>query len=294
MRRVVGLLIAASGVVTACAHKHPVIQSLATPGFLNDAPKTPELLMLGVFHFDDPGLDAYKARFKVNVMLPERQKEIEEIVERLAQSRPTKIAVEVTADRQRWLDSLYNEYLEGRYRPGPNEVYQLGFRVARRLGHQRVYAVDAPSRSVLTEQNVSASVAKLHIQMDTIGRAIEGEPWNMRYRRLYEYDDSLKTVVPLVTYLAYINSPERLRIGHGAYTVGGFRLLGPNADYLGPDDATEWYNRNLRIYSNLQWLAKMPEDRILLIIGAGHLPILHFLANSAPDLKLIDIAPVLR
>jgi hypothetical protein len=293
MRRV-SILIAAGVVVIACASRHPISQSMAVPDFLNDAPRTPELLILGVFHFDDPGLDAYKGRFTINVMLPERQREIEGVVEQLAQYRPTKVAVEVTADRQRWLDSLYKEYVEGRYRLGANEVYQLGFRLARRLGHQRVYAADATSRSVLTEQSVAASLSKLRIQMDTIGRAIEAEPWNRRYRRLYEHDDSLKTVVPLTTYLAYINSPERLRIGHGAYTVGGFKLLGPDADYLGPDDATEWYNRNLRIYSNLQWLANTPEDRILLIIGAGHLPILRFLANSAPDIKLVDIANVLQ
>jgi hypothetical protein len=293
MRRV-SILIAAGVVIIACAPRHPVSQSMAVPDFLNDAPRTPELMILGIFHFDDPGLDAYKERFKLNVMLPERQREIEDVVEQLAQYRPTKVAVEVTTDRQRWLDSLYKEYVEGRYRLGANEVYQLGFRLARRLGHQRVYAADATSRSVLTEQNVAASLSRLRIQMDTIGRAIEAEPWNRRYRRLYEHDDSLKTVVPLATYLAYINSPERLRIGQGAYTVGGFKLLGPDADYLGPDDATQWYNRNLRIYSNLQSLANTPEDRILLIIGAGHLPILRFLANSAPDMKLVDIASVLR
>jgi hypothetical protein len=204
------------------------------------------------------------------------------------------VAVEVTADRQAWLDSLYSEYLDGRYALGTNEIFQLGFRLARRLGHERLYAADAPSRSVLTEQEVRASLAKLHIQMDTVGRAIEAEPWNRRYRRLHEHDDSLKTVVPLAAYLAYINSPERLRIGHGAYTVGGFKLLGPNADYLGPDDATQWYNRNLRVYSNIQWLATSPEDRVLLVIGAGHLPILRFLASSAPDLRLLDIANVLQ
>lgn len=290
------VLIAAgvASVAIACASQRPVPQWLPVPAFLNDAPRTPQLLILGVFHFDDAGLDAYKERFKINVMLPERQREIEGTVEQLAQYRPTKIAVEVTADRQGWLDSLYKEYLDGRYRLGANEVYQLGFRLARRLGHQRIYAGDATSRSVLTQQTVAASLSRLNIQMDTIGRAIEAEAWNQRYRRLYEYDDSLKTVVPLATYLTYINSPERVRIGHGAYTVGGFKLLGPTADYLGPDDATEWYNRNLRIYSNMQWLANTPEDRILLIIGAGHLPILRFLASSAPDIELADIANVLQ
>jgi hypothetical protein len=71
-------------------------------------------------------------------------------------------------------------------------------------------------------------------------------------------------------------------------------LLGPNAAYLGPDDATEWYNRNLRIYSNLQHLAESPTDRVLMIIGAGHLPILRFIAQSSPELRLRETGEFLR
>ncbi len=85
-----------------------------------------------------------------------------------------------------------------------------------------------------------------------------------------------------------------MRIGHGHYSVGAFKLLGPNAAYLGPDDATEWYNRNLRIYSNLQHLAERPSDRVLMIIGAGHLPILRFIAQSSPEFRLRDVGDFLR
>jgi hypothetical protein len=285
MRLAESLLVACSLLELGC---HPSRHPISIPPFLNEAPERPSLLVLGVFHFDDAGLDAYKPRFTIDVMSPERQREIEGVVDHLAGFRPTKVAVEVKPDRQRWLDSLYQEYVQGRYTLGKNEIFQLGFRLARRLGHNRVYAADAQSRSVLTEQDMKAAVAELRLDMDTIGRAIESEPWNRRYRRLYEHDDSIKAVVPLATYLDYINSPERLRVAHGAYIVGGFKLLGPAANYLGPDDATEWYNRNLRIYSNLQSLAKSPGDRVLLIIGAGHVPILRFLGSSAPDLRLMD------
>jgi len=50
-----------------------------------------------------------------------------------------------------------------------------------------------------------------------------------------------------------------------------------------PDDATQWYTRNLRIFSNLQHLTTSASDRILLIIGAGHLPILRFPAQSSRE-----------
>ena len=75
--------------------------------------------------------------------------------------------------------------------------------------------------------------------------------------------------------------------------MGSFRL-GPNADYLGPDDATSWYNRNLRIFSNLQAITSDTSDRILVIIGAGHLPILRFLAQSSPEYRVRDVAEFVR
>jgi hypothetical protein len=224
----------------------------------------------------------------------ERQREIHELVEQLAQFNPTKVAVEATPDQQSRLDSLYFAYVAGAWQLGANEIYQLGFRLAKRLGHSRVYAADAPSRPLLTQQEFAASMATLHLNIDTVMRQIQSEPWSQRFRQLYTYDDSLKTVQTLSKHIAYLNSAERVRIGHGAYSVGAFKLLGPTAAYLGPDDATEWYNRNLRIYSNLQHLTERASDRVLMIIGAGHLPILRFIAQSSPEVHLRDVDEFLR
>lgn len=261
----------------------------AVPDFLEATAPKAELLFLGVFHFDDKGLDAYKPKFKLDVLSSQRQREIEQVVEQLAAFRPTVVAVEALPSEQARLDSAYAAYESGNYRLGANEVYQVGFRLAKRAHLRRVAAADAESRSYMTEAEAMAKVKTLGLNMDGIMRAIENDPWSAGYRRLYAYDDSLKTVQPLAKHLLYINSTERLRIGHGAYLVGAFKI-GPNADYMGVDDATQWYNRNLRIFSNLQNLTSGPAERIVLIIGAGHLPILKFLAQSSPEFRLRDLA----
>jgi hypothetical protein len=51
--------------------------------------------------------------------------------------------------------------------------------------------------------------------------------------------------------------------------------------YARTDLVTNWYKRNLRIFTNLNRVAKLPDDRILLIIGAGHLKILTELASDS-------------
>lgn len=212
------------------------------------------VLLLGTFHFRDAGLDEYKPRFHVDVRSPERQREVEEVVGMVAERfRPTRVAVEVRPERQPWLDSLYAEYRAGRYALGANEVFQLGFRLAARLGHERVYGVDALARRYvpdMTQAEYEGVVAR-RPPVDTT--------WDARYAALYAHDDSLKTVTTLREFFLYQNSPERLRLGHGAYLVGGFGMSGGPGDFFGVDQMTGWWNRNLRVFQSIRGLAASPE-----------------------------------
>lgn len=246
-----------------------------------------ELLFLGVFHFDDQGLDAYKPKYKIDFMAPARQRELERLAEQLASFRPTKIAVEAERSDQARLDSLYGAYVQGTSTLGPDEVYQVGFRLAKRLGLAKVYAVDAAARAYMTDEEARVKIASLAVNMEALMKRIQEDPWTIRYQQLYAREDSLKTVHSLAEHLLYMNTPERIRAGHGAYLVGSFKF-GADLEYIGPDDATSWYNRNLRIFSNVQSITSTT-DRILVIIGAGHLPILRFLAESSPEHRLREV-----
>jgi len=278
------------GVVAASACLTSDQNSASTiPDFLDASAPKAELLFLGVFHFDDKGLDAYKPKFRLDILSSQRQREIERLVNQLAAFKPTIVAVEAVPGEQRRLDSLFKLYNSGNYQLGANEIYQIGFRLAKRAGLQGVVGADAESRSYMTEAEAMAKVKSLGLNMDSILRTIQSDPWSARYQRLYAYDDSIKTVHSLAQHLLYINGAERVRTGHGAYIVGSFKL-GPNAGYLGVDDATQWYNRNLRIFSNLQHMTTGPSERIVLIIGAGHLPILRFLAQSSPEYRVREPA----
>jgi hypothetical protein len=46
---------------------------------------------------------------------------------------------------------------------------------------------------------------------------------------------------------------------------------GDPLDYAGPDLLAAWFQRNIRIYNNIVQLIESPNDRILVIYGAGHL-----------------------
>ncbi|MDX1644082.1 MAG: DUF5694 domain-containing protein [Thermoanaerobaculia bacterium] len=247
-----------------------------------------ELLILGTFHFKDAGLDTYKPQHDVDILGAERQAELDEILDRLEAWGPTRIAVEWDRDEQARLDERYGEYLAGDFEISSNEIYQLGFRLGKRLGHERLWAVDADSR--FYEPRVDREEwARQHGQ-----EWIFEHPWHERFERLYSWEDERKTRLPLRETLLHMNSPERLAIGHGHYLVGGFKA-GDGTDYPGADHLTGWwYVRNLRIVSNLLQLAREPDDKILFVVGAGHVPILRHAALSAPDVELIEVAEVLK
>lgn len=104
----------------------------------------PQVMVLGTYHFANPGLDAVKVQ-QQNIKSPSRQKEVAELVARLAKYAPTKICVEVTPDRQGSLDQEFGAYVEANVELSESETQQVGFRLAKQLGLQGVTGVDYKS-----------------------------------------------------------------------------------------------------------------------------------------------------
>ena len=268
--------------------------SLTAPNLVAQEFPQAQLLLLGTFHFDDPGLDDYRPQFPWDPMTPTHQQEILSVVEQLAAYRPTRIALEWPAARQAALDSLYSAYRSGAASLNGNERQQLGFRLAHLLGHERVHAVDAPARSYfpsMTQEAYETHAGRL-MALATPGQLEAQQALEERYAAQHRVDDSLKTVMPLAAYLRRVAEPDRLLANHGQYLIGGFHL-GLGDDYLGPDMRTRWYNRNLRIFHNLLRITRSPEERILVIIGAGHVPILRHAAQASPEYELVEVADYL-
>src|SRR5688572_26443571 len=104
-------------------------------------PARAEVLVLGTYHMNNPGRDIFNTQAD-DVLTPKRQAEIVQVIETLKRFQPTKIAVERTAGDER-IRKDYAAYLAGTHQLTRNEIEQLGFRLAKDLGHQTVYAVDA-------------------------------------------------------------------------------------------------------------------------------------------------------
>lgn len=89
-------------------------------------------------------------------------------------------------------------------------------------------------------------------------------------------------------YLLHINDLALVRKGQAVY----MNMLLPDrtspAIYARADLVTNWYKRNLRILTNLNRVTQIGKDRVLLVIGAGHLAILRQFAIDSSYYCLVD------
>lgn len=246
------------------------------------------VMLLGTFHFDYPGRDAYKSNDRVDMLSPKRQREIEQVVERLAAFAPTKVAVETQGDRAAQRQEEYSAYRTATFDLTANEIHQLGFRLAARLGHERVHPIDVWGREYDPPETVE-EYAKAHGEE----KLLESAPLQDRFFAWRRWVDTYLSTHTLAEYLRLENAEENILAGHGIYFTGFFRIGGEES-YVGVDYVTGWwYNRNLRIFRNIQRITESAEDRIVVIIGSGHLPILRHCVQCSPEHRVAEVADYL-
>jgi hypothetical protein len=252
--------------------------------------KRAEVLLLGTFHFSYLGLDAHQTpdSLQVDVLSKQKQREIEEVVSILQKFKPTRIAVEVLPERQAVIDSLFLKYKEGQLRERRGETFQLGFRLAKNLNHTKVYCIDAkPFVKTLYEMDTLLA-KKYNLDKDKVFARLDS-----MYEDFYTYDYVLQKSMSLKDYLLLINSDTYLKYDHGRYLT--YTRNGTNLEPIGADGfISKWFNRNVRIFSNIQRLADDPSERILVIIGGAHVPMLQFLIQSSQELRLREFREIVK
>lgn len=244
-------------------------------------------MILGVFHFDNPGLDSYKEKFPFDILEEKRQKELETLLAKVAHYRPTKILVESSRiEGDSLLEDRYGNFLKGSFGIDDkrNEIYQIAFKLAKKLGHEKVYASDASAGWFGVKLDWETFDEEAYLK--NLGQF---EKASRDYEKFYTESDSLKSVQSLTEHLLFINAPANRLKDHQAYLTQTI-LSGAGDNYLGADSVGKWYRRNLRIYANVLDLTDFDhEERILLIYGAGHVWQLRQLFTDSPDFDYVEV-----
>lgn len=245
-------------------------------------PEPVQVMVLGTYHMSNPGQDLHNARIDP-VTTPEKQAELVAVAEGLARFRPTAVAVErIAPDQSTLLDPRYPAFTPADLLTNPDERVQVGYRLAHRLGLERVYAIDEQDRegqpSYFPFEDVQRW-AETHGGGERLG-AMHGEIAAMLSD--LERRQATETASQL---LAGINAPERIRWDQGFYA----RLMtfGAGDDQPGAVLNARWYARNAQIFARLLQVAR-PGDRIVVVYGSGHNYWLRQMVQTMPGFVLVE------
>jgi hypothetical protein len=236
-----------------------------------------EILVLGTYHMANPGHDIHNMQAD-DVLAPKRQQEIAQLIEVLKKFHPTKIAIESVGN---YRVKQYSDYVAGQYTLSSNEIEQIGFRLAKELGHHTIYPVDEDGDFPWEPLVNYAKANGLGEKFD----AIEAR----NAAQVKDDDNFLRSHAVLET-LQYMNSDSMAARGIASYYA--YVPYGDRFDYAGPNLLAAFYQRNIRIYHNIVKLIESPSDRILVIYGAGHLGWLQQDVSNDPTVRLRKLADV--
>ena len=244
------------------------------------------IMILGSTFFTNPGINVFNVKMD-DVLAPKRQSEMEQLVSQIKEFRPTKIAVYADERSDAEINANYQGYLEGTYELTRSIDNQIGFRLAKQMGHPKLYCVaDWPERRpILDEVDRSlldyATFAETHNQEHFLWSVsssgvkvradVDGTVWVERE----EYE-------PLIDMYIRINDPEQMFADHQSYLRTA--RIGLKEQYPGANWVSHWwYAHNLKNFVNLTRITESTDDRILLIVGAGHVYLIQQFLEESGD-----------
>lgn len=233
-----------------------------------------QVMIVGVYHFANPNADYVKSDFPDHLS-EKKQKEIADVLDLLAKFKPTKIVLESVPENTKVLNH-YQEYLKDNYKLMANESDQIGFRLAKQLGHKQVYLVDhrldMDFDALMAAANETKNTQFLNFFQHVIGEAqamMKRQAEGTVREALIELNEPLlqERTKEFYMQMARVRNKEK---------------------FVGADVLTSWYQRNFRIFTNLTGIIDSPNDRILVVFGQGHIPYLRDAVKSSPDMQLIE------
>lgn len=255
-------------------------------------PRT-NVLLIGTFHFSNPGLDVVKQK-DFDVLCRNSQKELEFISNKVTAFNPTRIFVEYGYTSQKELDSLYQVYLTNKnsFRPikkynrytREDEIFQLGFRIAEKAKIIRVDAINSrefnfPYDSLLAAMKEANQLALL--------------AQNQSFIATIEEEDEKRTAETITQRILSLNTPAERRRNRSWYLTIANRG-GKNDNFVGAYLNSEWYRRNLYMYSLIQKLTAATDKRIVVLLGAGHIAMLEQFIRDDDRFEIVELKDVLN
>lgn len=251
------------------------------------APETIKVMVLGMYHFANPGLDMVNTEVD-NVLAPKRQSEIAVLVDALAEWQPAKIAVENQAEAPDFELASYQNTGEllGTKR---SESIQVGYRLARKLGHAAVYGYD--ERSDEGEPDYFPMGRVQQFAQANGGTEILEELFAEVQAMADEEQAKLPTQSIAQSLLKHNDSAAVSAMHDRLYY--SMLKIGDGDQQPGAELNAYWYMRNAKMFAKIDMISE-PGDRVLVLAGSGHATWLKHFIERMPGYELVEATPYIE
>jgi uncharacterized protein YfkK (UPF0435 family) len=241
-----------------------------------------QILNFGTFHMgftNDANTTEFDEHNKDN------QKKIHDIAERLSNFKPTVIIVETVPEYDKQLQTEYNNYLDdpNMLFKNPSEIELLAYELGRLSKTKRIFGID---HKMGYNYNIGNEIEN---SIDSV--------WHDKY-----YEDPLSYYPEVNINEDSLNLLEKLKLtNHDMYldfliTVNADMLtfVGTEKGFEGADEATKYYQRNLRMFSNLNRIQLTEDDRVFILMGASHTAFFRDFISRSPKYEMVNTIEYLK
>lgn len=241
-----------------------------------------QVLNFGTFHMGYTN-DANTTEFDQNNK--ENQRRVHEIAASLAAFKPTIIVVETEPSYDAILQEAYAAYLDNpdMFIERPTEVELLAFEIGRIANARQVYGID---HQMYYNYRIAGEIE------NTVDSATVNDYYSNPLRltpELIADEDTLSLLENLVLsnndkYLDFL-----LTINADIMTYAA-----TDENFEGADEAAKYYQRNLRMYTNLNRIPMNSDDRVFLLLGASHTAFFRDFIKRSPKYEMVDTYEYLK
>ncbi len=244
-----------------------------------------QVLNVGTFHFGKTP-DAQTTAF--DEQSSESQQQVRKLAQLLAEFQPTVICVEKIPSKNDTLNAAYHDFLNNHevLPTFDGEISMLAFEIARLSKVDSLYGIDNHMGYNYSVGDFIENTPELTNSVDPeTYLQLTNEPFKNQpnlARRAGNYEQS-----NLLEKFQLINEPVYLDY-----------LINTNADKLmyvgledgfeGADNAAIFYQRNMRIFSNLNRVRLKKDDRVLILMGGAHTAFLREFFKRSPKFEMVN------
>ncbi|MFC4262653.1 DUF5694 domain-containing protein [Ferruginibacter yonginensis] len=239
-----------------------------------------KVILLGTFHYGATS-DRSKTSFP-DLFSKKRQSELDNIAQRLVKFGVNKFFLETPVSKQKKQDSLYASYIAKTLTDTiilRDEEIQIAFRTA---AINNALLIAADSRQELPYDMINEYEQK-H-KNDTINPYSFFEvkyPFTQKQKKLSEST--------LSEYYIQLNNGYN-RQSHMFDYIHYALSYGVDKDYIGEAFALSWYDRNLKIFTNILRNIDIKKDKVIVVLfGSSHTALIRHFFEDHPYFEIIEL-----